>query len=230
MIKMLSPGIAERAALLIAPNDSPSTSARTRPPMPSMAAERRDPPACPTVQSREARLADLASHLEMLWRFACRMGASAATAEDVAQEAFVIAASRLDAIVEGKERSYLVSVVVHLVRRDRVRGARHEPFEDVPDHRPEHADQRLDDERARNLLDRALDSLEDDLRAVFVLHEIEEETMAEIAILLELPPGTVASRLRRAREEWKRATTRLKCEWETKRTTRAPSSAAESKP
>ena len=33
----------------------------------------------------------------------------------------------------------------------------------------------------------------------FVLYEIEELTMAEIASVLELPPGTVASRLRRAR-------------------------------
>jgi RNA polymerase sigma-70 factor (ECF subfamily) len=32
-----------------------------------------------------------------------------------------------------------------------------------------------------------------------VLHTFEEMTMAEISTLLELPPGTVASRLRRAR-------------------------------
>jgi RNA polymerase sigma-70 factor (ECF subfamily) len=37
------------------------------------------------------------------------------------------------------------------------------------------------------------------VRAVFVLSEIEEMTMAEIAVLTGTPPGTVASRLRRAR-------------------------------
>jgi RNA polymerase sigma-70 factor (ECF subfamily) len=43
-----------------------------------------------------------------------------------------------------------------------------------------------------------------ELRAVFVLYELEDFTMAEIARTLELPPGTVASRLRRARETFER--------------------------
>jgi RNA polymerase sigma-70 factor (ECF subfamily) len=141
------------------------------------------------------------------------MGVGSATAEDLAQEAFVIALSRISAIVPGKERSYLLSIVVNMVRRERQRRHRHEeltvepmaPAEDAPD-------RALDDKRARELLDRSLDELDDDLRAVFVLHEIEEETMADIAQLLDLAPGTVASRLRRGREAWKRATERLKRE------------------
>lgn len=38
-----------------------------------------------------------------------------------------------------------------------------------------------------------------DLRAVLVLHDLDEQTMAEIAALLDIPTGTVALRLRRAR-------------------------------
>jgi RNA polymerase sigma-70 factor (ECF subfamily) len=38
-----------------------------------------------------------------------------------------------------------------------------------------------------------------DLRAVFVLFELDQVTMAEIAEILDIPAGTVASRLRRAR-------------------------------
>jgi RNA polymerase sigma-70 factor (ECF subfamily) len=41
-----------------------------------------------------------------------------------------------------------------------------------------------------------------DLRTVFILYEVEEMTMAEIATVLQIPPGTVASRLRRAREDF----------------------------
>ena len=41
-----------------------------------------------------------------------------------------------------------------------------------------------------------------DLRSVFILYEVEEMTMAEIAAVLQIPPGTVASRLRRAREDF----------------------------
>ena len=52
-----------------------------------------------------------------------------------------------------------------------------------------------------------------ELRAVFVLFvlfELEELSSAEIAEVLALPIGTVASRLRRAREEFQRIITRMK--------------------
>jgi len=155
------------------------------------------------VDDSAGRLDALASHLDFLWRFACRMGVGASTAEDIAQEAFVLAASRVESIVIGKERSFLVSVVVNMVRRERSRGARHEELSVEPVAPiAERPDERLDEERARALLDRALAALDEDLRAVFILHEIEEETMANIAPMLNLAPGTVASRLRRAREKW----------------------------
>jgi RNA polymerase sigma-70 factor (ECF subfamily) len=74
------------------------------------------------------------------------------------------------------------------------------------------ADVALDDERARRLLDDVLDRLPMDLRAVFVLAELEELTMATIAELLELPPGTVASRLRRARERFAEEAARVRAQ------------------
>ncbi|HEX2674449.1 MAG TPA: sigma-70 family RNA polymerase sigma factor, partial [Polyangiaceae bacterium] len=64
--------------------------------------------------------------------------------------------------------------------------------------------------QARSLLDQALDALPEDLRVVFVLYELEEQTAAQIAALLDLPPGTVASRLRRARAEFEQIAKRLK--------------------
>ena len=54
--------------------------------------------------------------------------------------------------------------------------------------------------RSRSTKQRVLNDLPMELRAVFVLYELEELTMAEIASTLGLPPGTVASRLRRSRE------------------------------
>jgi len=164
------------------------------------------------AEMRAARLEGLASHLEMLFRFVRRMGFATGAAEDVAQEAFAIAAVRLPQIVPGKERAYLVSIAVNLVRRERTRAGRHAELDDAPASTRERPDALLETERARALLDRSLASLPDDLRAVFVLHEIEEETMADIATMLDVPPGTVASRLRRARDEWKKAVARLKRE------------------
>ena len=48
-------------------------------------------------------------------------------------------------------------------------------------------------------MDEALALLPDELREVFVLSQVEELTMLEIAAMLEIPSGTVGSRLRRAR-------------------------------
>ena len=62
---------------------------------------------------------------------------------------------------------------------------------------------------ARAVLDQFLGELADDVREVFILYELEEMTMAAIADALALPRGTIASRLRRAREEFEAATKRF---------------------
>ena len=64
-------------------------------------------------------------------------------------------------------------------------------------------EQLTDQKRVRHLLDRILDQMGSDLRTVFVLYEFEEMNMAEIAEVLGIPSGTVASRLRRARAEFR---------------------------
>jgi RNA polymerase sigma-70 factor (ECF subfamily) len=54
-----------------------------------------------------------------------------------------------------------------------------------------------------------LDEMDLEPRTVFVLFEIEELTLAEIAELLEVPLGTVSSRLRRARVDFEQRVARL---------------------
>jgi RNA polymerase sigma-70 factor (ECF subfamily) len=49
----------------------------------------------------------------------------------------------------------------------------------------------------------------EELRVVFVLYELEELSTPEIAELCELPLGTAASRLRRAREDFEQRVARL---------------------
>ena len=53
----------------------------------------------------------------------------------------------------------------------------------------------------RDLVWRAMDALDDDRRAVIILHDFEGHTGAEIAAMLEIPVNTVHSRLRLARED-----------------------------
>ena len=55
-----------------------------------------------------------------------------------------------------------------------------------------------------------LESLPLDLRTVFVLYELEELTMVDIARALEIPTGTVASRLRRARQAFEKLSRRVR--------------------
>lgn len=53
----------------------------------------------------------------------------------------------------------------------------------------------------RDLLDQALQRIEPELRSVFVLKEVESLSYREIAEVMDIPEGTVGSRLNRARRE-----------------------------
>lgn len=148
-----------------------------------------------------------------VWRLLRRMGLGAAEADDAAQQVFIVAARRLGDIDPERERAFLFATAVHTGRRSqrslsRRREADGEDLEERRDSVPG-LDELLDQRRARELLDRVLAELDHDLRVIFVLYEIEELTMAEIASVLELPQGTVASRLRRARQEFSARVERL---------------------
>ena len=62
-------------------------------------------------------------------------------------------------------------------------------------------DDRLAEREARKWLDLALDTLDEKKRAVFVLYEIEQLSMNEVAQVLECPLQTAYSRLHAAREQ-----------------------------
>jgi len=144
-------------------------------------------------------------HYASLWRFLRRLGVPEADAEDAAQKCLCVVNERLDAIEPGKDKSFLFGVALRVAQSVRRDGRPHASDNDdallaeLPSIEPDPAEQ-LDDRRARAVLDTLLASLPLDLRSVFVLYELEELTMAEIARALEIPSGTVASRLRRARE------------------------------
>jgi RNA polymerase sigma-70 factor (ECF subfamily) len=70
-------------------------------------------------------------------------------------------------------------------------------------------DEELDLQRAAKLLDRALDTLDEADRTVYVLAELEQLSRSEVAEAMMIPKGTVASRLKRAREAFEAAVRRL---------------------
>ena len=133
---------------------------------------------------------------------------------DAAQQVFIIAARKLALIRPGTERAFLFQTAMRVASNTRRTHRRHREVGEaelfaLADPGPGPED--LAEERSRRrLLDRVLDEMSLETRAVFVLSEIEELTMAEIAALVKIPPGTVASRLRRAREQFREGIMQLR--------------------
>jgi len=68
---------------------------------------------------------------------------------------------------------------------------------------------RLGDSDDRELLELAMSRIEPELKVVFVLREEEGLTYEQISEMLDLPAGTVASRINRARQQLREHLTRL---------------------
>jgi RNA polymerase sigma-70 factor (ECF subfamily) len=166
------------------------------------------PPSSPLVVDRE-RLASLfEEHAAFVARTLRRLGVPDADIEDALQDVFMVAQSKLDVIEAGKEQGFLFAItrsrassvrrsISRTIRRIDLAREGEERVESAPD-----SGDRAEKEHARTILDKVLDELTVDLRTVLVLHELEELELTAIAELLEVPVGTVTSRLRRAREKF----------------------------
>jgi RNA polymerase sigma-70 factor (ECF subfamily) len=153
------------------------------------------------------------TYFDFIWRSLRRLGVPEANVDDGAQQVFVIAANKLAAVAPEGERGFLFAIALRVAADER-RTRRRRPevaIGDAPlsDETPL-ADELLEQRQARDLIDSMLESMPLELRTVFVLFEMEDLTTIEIANLLELPMGTVASRLRRAREAFQEEITRFK--------------------
>lgn len=153
-------------------------------------------------------------HYELVWRSLRRFGVQESSVDDAAQQVLIVLSRRIDGIAPGAERSFMLSTAIRVAADHRKKQARSREVLDGVDTEARTSplptpDVLLDRERARQLLDVVLDELTDELRVVFVLFELEEMTMRTIAETLALPSGTVASRLRRARERFEAIAERL---------------------
>jgi RNA polymerase sigma-70 factor (ECF subfamily) len=164
----------------------------------------------PGVRAREL----VAQHFNFVWRLLRRLGVPEAEVDDAAQQVFIVGAQRLSDIPIGSERTFLYGTVLRtaatfrrsLRRRERYieqRSADAESSARTPDEELEHS-------QALAFLDTVLNALDDELRDVFVLSEIEELSAPQVAGFLGIPVGTVASRLRRARHAFSTQLARLK--------------------
>ena len=152
-------------------------------------------------------------HFEFLWRSLRRLGVPEADVDDAVQQVFLVAARR--EIQPGAERSFLFATALRVASHARRTLRRRRESGDEP---PDQTDvvpspeELLDQRRARALLDEVLETLPLDVRAVFILFELEEMTVVEIAAMLGIPGGTASSRLRRGREMFQQAVARVRAQ------------------
>jgi RNA polymerase sigma-70 factor, ECF subfamily len=201
------------------PNDSTESAASARPRAASNVPEGPVPSASPPDESNQRPLSHerlsawFHDHFDTLWRFAAGLGVPRQHVDDVVQEVFITASRRGDAVPCGAERRFLVSVTIKIAANQRRRVARQL---DRPGEVEEHADGASDGaallERKRQLemFYAALDALPYEQRSALVLFELEGFTVPQIAELLDIPQGTAASRLRRARRAFAKSVERLR--------------------
>jgi RNA polymerase sigma-70 factor, ECF subfamily len=151
------------------------------------------------------------AHFRLVWRTLGRLGVREADLLDLTQNVFVIVHRQLSAF-EGRAKltTWLISIC-RLVAKDYLRSApiRREVLVEMrelarragPDGGPFDWIGRQDLSR---ILEAILAQMPEKLRVAFVMFELEELSGEEIARLLDLPVGTVRSRLRLARAAFER--------------------------
>lgn len=151
---------------------------------------------------------------DFAWRSARRLGVGTGSIDDVVQDTFVVVHRRLPEF-EGRSslKTWVFGILLRVVsdhrRTLRRKGGLAElPHEDLLASAEAGPAEALEKTQAAALVNRLLEELDDDKRAVFVLAELEEVPAPEIAEVLGVPTNTVYSRLRAAREAFDKALVR----------------------
>ncbi len=164
----------------------------------------------PVAAPAELDVADVYEReADFVWRSLHRLGVHERDLPDVMHEAFVVVHRQRAQFDPSRSlRSWLFGICAGLARNYRRRAfRRYESLEGTPPEQrgagdPEEA---LDARRRRERGERALMELDPEQRAVFVMFEVEGMSGKDIAELLEVPLGTVHSRLHAARKALLRA-------------------------
>jgi RNA polymerase sigma factor (sigma-70 family) len=145
-------------------------------------------------------------HLDAAFNYARWLARNDADAEDVVQDACVRALRFFSSLRGDNPRAWLLSIVRNTWYGRfprRAGGDRTSEFDERKDERPStdlDPEARVIQQQAIDRVRRALELLPPDFREVIVLRELEGLSYKEIATVVEVPIGTVMSRLARARE------------------------------
>jgi RNA polymerase sigma factor (sigma-70 family) len=148
------------------------------------------------------------AHYASLYRFALSLARNSADAGDLVQQTFFVWATKGDGLRDSaKAKSWLFTTLYREFLRGRRRGARSTSIEDLP---PGEQDIAAEDVDRVARLDApavmaALQSIDEVFRAPLTLFYLEELSYLEIAEALEVPIGTVMSRLSRGKAQLRAA-------------------------
>ena len=155
-------------------------------------------------------------HAGFVANFLHRLGVGPTELDDLVQEVVLVSHRRGGFVEDGRARptTWLaeISIRVASVSRRSRRRSREQPDQDtVLDAQSREIDpsRSLENQQALDRVQAALDSLDPERRAIFILFELEGESCAAIAAGFGIPVGTVYSRLHKARKQFKEAHTRL---------------------
>jgi RNA polymerase sigma-70 factor, ECF subfamily len=153
----------------------------------------------------ERFVADALPFLRALHATALRLTRNPHDAEDLVQETYVRAFRSFDRFTPGTNLRAWLYAILHRARIDMLRRAGRRPAE-VPLDDLEPALPALQESRALGVdLERALADLPEAFREAVVLRDVQELSYEEIARALDVPIGTVMSRIHRGRRLLRRA-------------------------
>jgi RNA polymerase sigma-70 factor (ECF subfamily) len=155
-------------------------------------------------------------HLDAVYRFALRLSGSTAEAEDLVQETFLRAYRAWDQFERGtRAKSWLFTICRNVFLRGRERTQRHDEIVSASADRSGPGPQAVnpvwvstlgvdpEGDFFESIVDEsileAIGELPEEYRTAVVLSDVEGMAYAEIAELLDVPVGTVKSRLFRGR-------------------------------
>jgi len=141
------------------------------------------------------------THHAAVYRYACRLCGSPTDAEDLTQQTFLIAQQKLHQLREPQRACSWLLAVVRSCFLKSVRKLRPLPAADVELTVEQIADETPEvDSIDREELAAALREIPDEFRLVLLMFYFEELSYQQIAEELEIPIGTVMSRLSRAKK------------------------------
>ncbi|MET0386425.1 MAG: sigma-70 family RNA polymerase sigma factor [Polyangiales bacterium] len=145
------------------------------------------------------------AHSQYVWRVLRCLGVREADIDDLCQETFVVVHRKWPSYEpRGALRTWIYAIALRVVSdyRKRAHRKRETLVAEPPDVRVgAEQEQKLERREDWQLLDHLMHTLTDDQRQVFVLFEIEELAMAEVAQVVGCPLQTAYSRLHAARKQ-----------------------------